>query len=98
MGDIVLFEQDGALTDDRPVHRVVDETEHGYVTKGDGNPYRDQDQPGVPYVTDENLIGIVVFEFPLRNGLAVWIFSTLMFASGSVFWEKYRNRTLSKSK
>ncbi|WP_135534310.1 signal peptidase I [Halostella pelagica] len=42
-GDVVVFEaseiQGGGLT----THRVVDRTPEGYVTKGDANPFTDQD-------------------------------------------------------
>ncbi|MFD1641407.1 S26 family signal peptidase [Halohasta litorea] len=41
--DVVVFEAEelhgGGLT----THRVVDETERGYITRGDGNPFTDQD-------------------------------------------------------
>jgi len=41
--DVVVFEAEelhgGGLT----THRVVDETDRGYVTRGDGNPFTDQD-------------------------------------------------------
>lgn len=54
-GDVVVFEaqeiEDGGLT----THRVVDETEHGYVTQGDANPFTDQDS-GEPYVTDGQIV------------------------------------------
>ncbi|MFW5911463.1 MAG: signal peptidase I [Halolamina sp.] len=42
-GDVIVFRaeelQGGGLT----THRVVDETEQGYVTQGDANPFPDQD-------------------------------------------------------
>ena len=54
-GDVVVFDateiEGGGLT----THRVVDETEHGYVTKGDANPFTDQDA-GEPYVTDGQVV------------------------------------------
>jgi len=47
-GDIVVFEaqeiQGGGLT----THRVVGETDRGYVTKGDANPFTDQDSDEPP--------------------------------------------------
>ncbi|MXV60834.1 S26 family signal peptidase [Natronorubrum sp. JWXQ-INN-674] len=50
-GDVVVYDakeiEGGGLT----THRVVDETEHGYVTRGDANPFADQDS-GEPHVTD----------------------------------------------
>jgi signal peptidase len=54
-GDVVVFEaetvQGGGLT----THRVVGETEQGYVTKGDANPITDQDG-GEPYVTEDRIV------------------------------------------
>ena len=42
-GDVIVFEAEelhgGGLT----THRVVEETDEGYVTKGDANPFTDQD-------------------------------------------------------
>ena len=47
-GDVVTFEaqqlQGGGLT----THRVVGETDQGYVTQGDANPFTDQDGPEPP--------------------------------------------------
>ncbi|WP_290818222.1 signal peptidase I [Halovivax sp.] len=54
-GDVIVFEaqeiNDGELT----THRVVDETEDGYVTRGDANPFTDQDA-GEPPVTDGQVV------------------------------------------
>ncbi|MDS0473661.1 S26 family signal peptidase [Natrinema sp. 1APR25-10V2] len=50
-GDVVVYDaqeiEGGGLT----THRVVEETDHGYVTRGDANPFTDQDG-GEPHVTD----------------------------------------------
>lgn len=47
-GDVVVFEADqiegGGLT----THRVVDETDRGYITRGDANPFTDQDSDEPP--------------------------------------------------
>ncbi|TKX72917.1 S26 family signal peptidase [Halorubrum sp. GN11_10-6_MGM] len=47
-GDVVTFDaqelQGGGLT----THRVVAETDQGYVTRGDANPFTDQDGPEPP--------------------------------------------------
>lgn len=47
-GDVVTFRageiQGGGLT----THRVVDETERGFITKGDNNPFTDQDSDEPP--------------------------------------------------
>jgi len=54
-GDVVVYQarelHDGGLT----THRVVGETEEGYVTKGDANPFTDQDG-GEPHVTDGQIV------------------------------------------
>ncbi|MEZ3163934.1 signal peptidase I [Halorubrum sp. RMP-47] len=47
-GDVVTFEaqqlQGGGLT----THRIVGETDQGYITRGDANPFTDQDGPEPP--------------------------------------------------
>lgn len=57
-GDIVVFEAEtiegGGLT----THRIVDETGGGYVTRGDANPFTDQDG-GEPPVTDGQIVATV---------------------------------------
>ncbi len=57
--DIVVFEAQeidgGSLT----THRVVEETEHGYVTEGDANPVTDQES-GEPHVTDGQIVATAV--------------------------------------
>ncbi|WP_436346022.1 signal peptidase I [Natronorubrum sp. FCH18a] len=67
-GDIVVFEarelHDGELT----THRVVGETDEGYVTRGDANPFTDQDG-GEPHVMD----GQIVAKAWQVNGEAVTI-------------------------
>lgn len=54
-GDVVVFEAEelhgGGLT----THRIVDETEEGYVTKGDANPFTDQDGDEPP-VTEAQIV------------------------------------------
>ncbi|MFC6716469.1 S26 family signal peptidase [Natrialbaceae archaeon GCM10025810] len=54
-GDVVVFQarelHGGGLT----THRIVDETDEGYVTKGDGNPFTDQDADEPP-VTDDQIV------------------------------------------
>lgn len=54
-GDVIVFEaeeiQSGGLT----THRVVEETPQGYVTRGDANPFTDQDG-GEPYVRDAQIV------------------------------------------
>ncbi|WP_418284242.1 signal peptidase I [Halorubrum sp. DTA46] len=54
-GDVVTFDaqeiEGGGLT----THRVVEETERGYVTRGDNNPFTDQDG-GEPIVQDADIV------------------------------------------
>ncbi|MFC4439582.1 MULTISPECIES: S26 family signal peptidase [Natrialbaceae] len=54
-GDVAVFDarelHDGGLT----THRIVGETDAGYVTKGDANPFTDQDG-GEPPVTEGQIV------------------------------------------
>lgn len=54
-GDVVTFYAEeiegGGLT----THRVVDETADGYITRGDANPFTDQDG-GEPPVTEDDIV------------------------------------------
>lgn len=56
-GDVVTFDarelQGGGLT----THRVVGETEEGYITRGDANPFTDQDGPEPP-VQDAQIVAV----------------------------------------
>ena len=56
-GDVVTFDarelEGGGLT----THRVVGETEEGYVTRGDANPFTDQDGPEPP-VQDAQIVAV----------------------------------------
>ncbi|ARS90301.1 signal peptidase I [Natrarchaeobaculum aegyptiacum] len=54
-GDVVVFEAEEADGGGLTTHRIVDETEQGYVTRGDANPVTDQDA-GEPYVTDGQIV------------------------------------------
>ncbi|WP_255170671.1 S26 family signal peptidase [Natrononativus amylolyticus] len=58
-GDVVVFDathlHDGGLT----THRVVAETDEGYVTHGDANPFTDQDG-GEPPVTDGQIVAVAL--------------------------------------
>jgi len=58
-GDVVLYEarefDGGGLT----THRVVDTTEEGYITKGDNNPFTDQDG-GEPPVQEGQVVGVAL--------------------------------------
>jgi len=59
VGDVVTFDaqeiEGGGLT----THRVVEETERGYVTQGDNNPFTDQDG-GEPVVQDADVVAVAL--------------------------------------
>lgn len=72
VGDEVVFDAGGRYGVTH--HRIVDRTPEGFVTKGDAVPRVDQNEaPGaMPYVTEENLRGVVIAAAPLalvRAGL-----------------------------
>lgn len=58
-GDVVTFEarelQGGGLT----THRIVDETAEGYITRGDANPFTDQDGPEPP-VQETQIVAVAL--------------------------------------
>lgn len=58
-GDVVTFDarelEGGGLT----THRVVGETEEGYITRGDANPFTDQDGPEPP-VRDAQIVAVAL--------------------------------------
>jgi signal peptidase len=58
-GDVVVFEAQeldgGGLT----THRVVDETDRGYVTRGDANPFTDQ-AGGEPPVKEAQVVAVAL--------------------------------------
>jgi signal peptidase len=47
-GDVVTFRAEAVGGGGLTTHRVVGETDRGYVTKGDGNPFADQDDDEPP--------------------------------------------------
>lgn len=51
-GDVVTFDADQLHGGELTTHRVVGETDEGYITRGDANPFTDQDGEGEPPVTD----------------------------------------------
>ncbi len=58
-GTVIVFEaeeiQGGGLT----THRVVDQTERGYITRGDANPFTDQDS-NEPPVKEPQIVAIAL--------------------------------------
>ena len=77
-GDVVTFRaetiQGGGLT----THRVVGETDEGYVTRGDANPFTDQDG-GEPPVQDPQVVAVA-----LELGGNVLVIPGLGTAAGAV--------------
>lgn len=55
VGDVVVFEAEEVQNGGLVTHRIVGETDEGYVTKGDANPFTDQDG-GEPYVTEDAVL------------------------------------------
>jgi signal peptidase len=54
-GDVVVFQSQEIEGGELTTHRIVGETDRGYITKGDGNPFTDQD--GVePPVTESQIV------------------------------------------
>lgn len=54
-GDVVVYRSEAIEPGALVTHRVVGETEDGYVTKGDANPVTDQ-QAGEPPVTRDRVV------------------------------------------
>ncbi|NUC74488.1 signal peptidase I [Haloterrigena sp. SYSU A558-1] len=54
-GDVIVFEAEAIDGGGLTTHRVVEETERGYVTRGDANPVTDQDS-GEPPVQDGQIV------------------------------------------
>lgn len=60
-GDVIVFDQSDTRSgfQEPTVHRVVGQTDRGYITKGDANPTTDQ-KAGSPPVTEDQILGKVV--------------------------------------
>jgi len=56
-GEIVTFWSE--TRDEYVTHRIVDQTDGGYITRGDNNEQTDQSM-GHPIVTEEDIVGVVV--------------------------------------
>lgn len=54
-GDIITFEAETVEGGGLTTHRVVGETADGYITRGDANPFTDQDG-GEPPVTEDQIL------------------------------------------
>jgi len=55
-GDVVVYRAEGLHGGGLTTHRVVEETDRGYVTKGDANPFTDQDGKDEPPVKDGQVV------------------------------------------
>lgn len=77
-GDVVVYEAESVQGGGLTTHRVVERTERGYVTRGDANPFTDQDG-GEPYVTERAIRAHV-----LRVGGSVVSIPYLGTAAGGV--------------
>ena len=64
VGDVIVYDPGDVLKHDMAVHRIVDDTGDGYVTKGDANEYTDQ-EIGAVYATQDNTYGVVVYRFSI---------------------------------
>jgi len=77
-GDVVVFEAESLHGGGLTTHRVVRETADGYVTKGDANPFTDQDG-GEPLVTEDQVVahalsvGDWVIPIPYLGALVLFV-------------------------
>ena len=62
--DIVAYEQRQGTLSKIVVHRIIDETEKGFVIQGDNNPKKD-----VGYPTEDVILGKVLFSTPYMGDL-----------------------------
>lgn len=85
VGDVVVYRAEGKYIH----HRVVAETDRGYVTRGDAVDITDQAR-GLPYATEENVVGVVVASVPIS---AVWRASAglaaLLLGLAALRWESH---------
>lgn len=83
VGDLIIFRNGNEQIDDEwTMHRVVDETQEGYVTKGDANPVVDQREHSViDYATNQNTAGVILFELPLFKTFFAWCLIMLVVSS-----------------
>jgi signal peptidase len=77
-GDVVVFEASDVGNGGLTTHRIVDRTERGYITKGDANPFTDQDD-GEPPVKEAQIsakalqVGGGVVEIPHLGAVIVGV-------------------------
>jgi signal peptidase len=81
-GEVVVYEAEEVQGGGLVTHRIVDETERGYITKGDSNPFTDQDG-GEPYVERGDVlsealsVGGSVVRIPRLGSAVIYIRGTL---------------------
>ena len=63
-GDIVAYQWKQGSATKNIVHRIIDETDNGFVIKGDNNPKKD---PG--FYTEDDILGTVIFATPYVGDL-----------------------------
>ena len=84
MGDIIVYNGLCSTGGESVVHRVINVTSQGLITKGDNNPYPDQyeHEIAVSPITQQCLEGKVVYVIPYvellayyvdQNGLPQWL-------------------------
>ncbi|WP_136689530.1 signal peptidase I [Halorhabdus amylolytica] len=56
-GDVITYRAENVQGGGLTTHRVVEETDRGYITRGDANPFTDQDG-GEPLVSDAQVVAV----------------------------------------
>lgn len=105
-GDVITFESDQIEGGQPTTHRVVEVTDGGYVTKGDANPFTDQDS-GAPPVTDDQITAVAlqlngdIVRLPglgvgigLVRGSLAWLQETLASVLGTTLFRGERGLAL----
>lgn len=74
VGDIIIYDHGYEYaTNDLFIHRIIDETDQGYLTKGDANPVPDQHMADLEYATERNTVGVVIIRLPLWKATLTFI-------------------------
>jgi signal peptidase len=58
-GDVIVYRAEQVNQGGLTTHRVVDETDRGYITRGDANPFTDQ-SAGEPPVRDPQIVAVAL--------------------------------------
>lgn len=58
-GDVVTFDAQSLQGGGMTTHRISEETPEGYITRGDGNPFTDQ-EAGEPPVQDSQIVAVAL--------------------------------------